>query len=245
MTASHERIQELLGAYAVDAVDIDERQLIESHLVGCDQCRAEVDELTEAASLLGASQVESISDDAVEPSSDLWARIESEIAVSGREAPAPVLAFRPRRSYKVMVVAAAVALFFGLSGLSALRAVMKDHRTPLQLQQLAAERALTRPGSKQVTLTNPAGDVSVDLVIGSGGRGFVTHSSLPVAATGETYQLWAVVNGTPISAGVLGADPNASAFAAEGNVTAFAITKEASGGVVKSTNFPVVSGSLT
>ena len=46
-------IHALSGAYAVDAVDEFERAQFERHLAGCADCRAEVDSLREAASLLG------------------------------------------------------------------------------------------------------------------------------------------------------------------------------------------------
>ena len=41
-THTHQEIEELLGAYALDAVDDDERDLVEAHLAGCPRCRAEV-----------------------------------------------------------------------------------------------------------------------------------------------------------------------------------------------------------
>ncbi|MGH9042204.1 MAG: zf-HC2 domain-containing protein, partial [Acidimicrobiia bacterium] len=49
---SHQDIQELLGAFALDAVDEDERDLIEVHLAGCPRCRAEVATHRETAALL-------------------------------------------------------------------------------------------------------------------------------------------------------------------------------------------------
>ena len=40
----HEDFQDLLGAYALDAVDPTERDEIERHLATCPRCRAEVAE---------------------------------------------------------------------------------------------------------------------------------------------------------------------------------------------------------
>ena len=45
-------IHKLSGAYAVDAVDDLERARFERHLAACEDCRAEVAELREAAALL-------------------------------------------------------------------------------------------------------------------------------------------------------------------------------------------------
>ena len=48
-------IHALVGAYAVDALDDVERAAFERHLDGCPACRAEVDGLREAASVIGGS----------------------------------------------------------------------------------------------------------------------------------------------------------------------------------------------
>jgi anti-sigma factor RsiW len=45
---------DLLGAYALDAVDDDERQAIERHLDNCAQCRREVAEHREVAGMLAS-----------------------------------------------------------------------------------------------------------------------------------------------------------------------------------------------
>ncbi|MEA3055576.1 MAG: hypothetical protein QOD30_1008, partial [Actinomycetota bacterium] len=49
---SHDEIQELLGAYALDAVDPDERSDVEDHLRDCARCRAEVAEHRDTAAFL-------------------------------------------------------------------------------------------------------------------------------------------------------------------------------------------------
>ncbi|MCU4184157.1 anti-sigma factor [Acidiferrimicrobium sp. IK] len=50
---THEDIQALLGAYALDAVAPDEAELVARHLEVCPRCRAEVQEHREVAGLLG------------------------------------------------------------------------------------------------------------------------------------------------------------------------------------------------
>ena len=52
---AHEDIQELLGAYALHAVDPDEAEVVERHLEGCPRCRAEVEGHREVATLIGNS----------------------------------------------------------------------------------------------------------------------------------------------------------------------------------------------
>lgn len=53
MTERHERVAELLGVYALGAVNDVERRLVESHIVGCPACAAEVAEHLETVDLLG------------------------------------------------------------------------------------------------------------------------------------------------------------------------------------------------
>src|SRR5437899_2768096 len=45
----HVDIEEMLGAYALDAVDGDEREMVERHLADCPRCREEVAEHREVA----------------------------------------------------------------------------------------------------------------------------------------------------------------------------------------------------
>ena len=55
---------------------------------------------------------------------------------------------------------------------------------------------------------------------------------LPTPATGFQYQLWAIVDGQPVSAGVFDHDiDNQFLLAVSGNAAAFAITLEKEGGV--------------
>ena len=60
-------IEELIGAYALDAVDDDERAVVEQHLAVCARCRAELIEHREVAALLAY--------DGNPAPADLWDRI--------------------------------------------------------------------------------------------------------------------------------------------------------------------------
>ncbi|MBM3660200.1 MAG: hypothetical protein FJW95_11975 [Actinobacteria bacterium] len=84
-------LTELLGAYALDAVDGDERAQVEAWLARSPAARRDADELIETASLLAES--------AEAPSVDLWSRIESHLGDPVDEgaadggAPVPMLRF--------------------------------------------------------------------------------------------------------------------------------------------------------
>ena len=51
-------VHALAGAYALDAMEAEERALFEGHLDECDACRAEVEELQATAARLGAAAAE-------------------------------------------------------------------------------------------------------------------------------------------------------------------------------------------
>jgi hypothetical protein len=71
-------VEELLGAYALDAVDPDEREAVERHLPECPRCRNELAGHLEVAALLGNTGA---------PAPDgVWARIASSL-----EEPPPAL----------------------------------------------------------------------------------------------------------------------------------------------------------
>ena len=111
MTA-HE-IHGLSGAYAVDALDPEERERFEAHLAVCEDCRAEVAGLQEAAALLGDLS-------ATTPSPALRDRVLADISTV-RPLPPPVsdsvdswaARRRPRWVDAVAAAAAAVAFFGG------------------------------------------------------------------------------------------------------------------------------------
>jgi hypothetical protein len=51
-TLGHPEVQELLGAYALDALDPGEADAVDLHLRECPRCRAEVEEYRETAAML-------------------------------------------------------------------------------------------------------------------------------------------------------------------------------------------------
>jgi anti-sigma factor RsiW len=72
---SHDELVELLGAYALNAVDPDEAVLLAAHLVQCPKCAAEVDEHRSTAALLAYQGSDA--------PSDLWDRISAQLEPAG------------------------------------------------------------------------------------------------------------------------------------------------------------------
>jgi anti-sigma-K factor RskA len=241
---THDEITDLLGAYALDAVDGDERVRVEEHLDSCARCRAEVEEHREVATFLAHS-----GRDAPE---GLWSRIESaldEPPPGLRLAPVPTGAPAPRRQvvWRVAVGAVAAAAV-GIVGVLGTQVVRQDRRIDelqVALQDPlvpAFDAAITDPGSELIELTSADGEVVLRGAITGDGVGYLSAAALPDLPGGRTYQLWGGADDRLVSLGVLGDEPGIVSFAAE-PYELFAITEEEAPGVVTSTNDPVAAGS--
>jgi Anti-sigma-K factor rskA len=163
---------------------------------------------------------------------------------------------RPRRMLGramsvVAAAAAVVAIAFGVQE-NHLNHQLSARQTPSLLTQ-AEQTALNTRSTKEVQLTALRGSHGsssvgrVTVVLTKSGTGFVEAEGLSSLPNTETYQLWGVIGSQTISLGLLGSDPAIVPFSVAGDmpVEAFAITAEHSGGVVQSSNQPVVAGEVT
>ena len=272
----HRAIQELLGVYALDAVDPETAAMVERHLAECVKCSTEVAQHHEVAGLLANSGGESPAglwdgiatrlDGSTPPAWDrLVPRLEpgdgrADRLVEpgggdiGSEATVVPLSAGQRHRWRqwgaVLVAAAAVVVAVVLGA-----QVDHLHHQVSALQarptlSAAEQAALGLPTTRQVQLTAPAGSSvpgQVTVVLTASGTGFVEGHQLPPLPAGKTYQFWGAIGGRTISLGLLGRHPAVVPFSVAGgrSVQAFAITAEHAGGVVQSTNPPVVAGQVT
>lgn len=227
-------LDELLGAFALDAVDDAERRRVEDYLEVNPRASAEVQAHREVATMLAFTGMDA--------PGDLWGRIADEI---GAQAPPPgpelakVLSMddHPNRrrisSIAPWVVTAAAAAVIGFVAIG----LADSAEAPNEPMSGALELALADRDSVTTTLVSDASDASADAVIDQDGHGFVLGSSLPTLPEGQTYQLWGVVeDGQVISLGIFGPNPEVELFTVEGLVTALAITVEESPGVISNGN---------
>jgi len=250
---AHEDIQELLGAYALHAVDADEAELVERHLEECPRCRAEVEGHREVATRLGNS-----GGDAPE---GLWDRIASQLEDTpppmrlelqdGPGTVVPIAARRPGRTSRVVAAAlgAAAALAIAVLGAQVVRQQdqLDDMESALEetTLQAAANRAFDDPDALKVQLQSSDGDVAARAVVLPDGSGFLMAHELPGLEEDGTYQLWGDTGtGTLVSLGLLGGDPATVAFQASTDVAALAITAEEAGGVSRSQNPAGLAGAF-
>jgi Anti-sigma-K factor rskA/Putative zinc-finger len=244
---SHSEIQELLGAFALDAVDDDERDVIEAHLAGCPRCRAEVEGHRETAALLahsGERAPEGVWDriaealDEAPPALDL-ARITPQIPPRATPRSVPL-----RVAAATMALAAALTLFLGVA--VGRRDNGRLDRIANAMEKAAvsnaADAARANPDAEHVKLASTDGKAQAEVVRLPDGTGYLVPTRLGALQPGRVYQLWAVRPDAKISLGVLGSSPGVSAFRMTGPVVAYALTDETAGGVATTANQPVLVG---
>ena len=249
---SRRELDELLGAYALDAVDDDEREQVEAYLDRTPEARSLVAEYRETAALLAHSGTEA--------PPGLWERIEQTLEEEPPKlatAPSRPLGLESRRARlrrrAAVVVAAAAAVVVALLTVKVVQQgdrideLGREARAGSVLA--AAESASRDPRADRVALSSTDGALEARVVYLPGGDGFLLESNLRALPPDRTYQLWALMGGSsperPISAGVLGPDPGITAFRVHGPVVGFAITDEQSPGVVSPGSPPLIQGAVS
>src|SRR5579871_288629 len=170
-----DRAHDLTAAYALDALDPEEREGFEAHLAQCERCRDEVAELSAAASALAFGL------EPVEPPPALRGRI---LDAARAERP-NVVPLRPRGNRAlaaVAAVAACVAVGLGIWNVSLHDQLGNAHSEALQ----------------RVAVSGASGS----LVVSSGRSAALVLSDLPAAPDGKTYEAWVLDKGTATAAGL-------------------------------------------
>ena len=228
MTVDRNDVEELLGAYALDAVDADERAEIERYLEVNPRARDEVRQHREVATMLAFSG-------AAAPA-DLWDRIADQL---DERAPRPgpelakVLPMSGRRRWSARlaplaaVTAVAAALTLGVVALT-------NRSSGGSAIERAAASARDDRDSKVVALTTDDGAMGGEVIVDADGHGYLLGTGLPEVGSDRTYQLWGVVNDEVISLGVFGNHPETEPFTVAGDLTKLVLTVEERGGVAVS-----------
>lgn len=229
MTA-HE-IHGLSGAYAVDALDPEERERFEAHLAVCADCRAEVAGLQEAAALLGDVS-------AATPPPALRDRVLADISTV-RPLPPPVAELTARRRPRwvnAVAAAAAAAAFFG-GGAAVWQATHDDTAETGN----PADSVLQAADAQHVTVDLGGGVSATVYRSVSENRAAIVTRNMPLAPDGQVYQLWLQKGERMVSAGVMKKAEN-QVLLLDGRVddaSAVGITVEPEGGSPEPTSAPV------
>lgn len=244
--------RDLLGAYALDAVDDIERRAVD-RLVSTDpESARELEGLVATAAMLGSAV-------AAAPPADLRAAVLAEISRTPQlkapgspsaTVPAGVRTGRgqttggaerrvgvPRRS--VWLAVAATAL--GAAAVPSAVAWQQAQQTQRVEQQAQAfSDLLTEPGAQVVRADVAGGGVAVGVLAQD--RALFTASGLGAPADDRVYQLWVLRDGEASPAGILSADAGRVQALADDFVAGdgLAVTVEPAGGSEQPTTDPIV-----
>lgn len=261
MSEYHDQYTDILGAYALDAVEPDEQNQIERHLRTCPWCSAEVAEHREVASLLSHSGTDA--------PDGVWDRIVAELSppapplrmsfsplgevdpVAGHTLPTVADSLQAgsvtplrRRSAANRTLAAVVAVAACLLLVLSVVAVDQYRR----IQGLEEQTALPSSAGAAlvVELSGDDGDSGAKAVVEQSGQGVLVSHDLPDVDDDELYQLWASMDGVILSLGTFDSGTEVVNFQLDPErldlVDGFMVTLEKSPGSPTSEHPPVIIG---
>jgi hypothetical protein len=253
---SHDEASELLAVAALHAVDAETLAAIEEHAATCPRCQSELDSYRAVASALGNSVEELPEGLWTNISSQLWERTGDSTEMPALligETPANVVAIgsvtrasrRMRTALSAVAFAAAasiVVLAFSLS--SAQNQVTNLQGALHSANRSVVQKALASPDRQIVNLTSASNQQLAKFVMLPDGTGYLVTSNMPALTRNDTYQLWAIVNGSPVSIGVMGSSPGHVTFtmASSPAPSELAVTVQSAGGSLTPAKNFVASG---
>jgi anti-sigma factor RsiW len=226
-----ENMHELVAAYALDALEPEERRAFERHLDECPACREELPGLADSAAGLALAA------EPADPPAELRGRI-----LGAARAGGAVVPFR-RRAIPIVTAVAAVAACAAI-GLGIWAATLNgslSHERDARAADEAALAVLADPAARRVPLSGRTGVLAVR----GDGTAALAVASLGRAPSGKTYEAWVVRGQTPAPAGLFrGENGRPTLVALRLRVprgSAVAVTVERSGGVSQPTTKPIFS----
>jgi len=241
----HESIRDLVAVYALDALEESEVAQVEDHLRDCPRCRDELAGYRETAALLAYAGTPA--------PRGVWEKISEEIG-DGEAHPAPKLSLmigsqKPAaRTWALRAAAAAAVLVLTGTGfeishqdirINQLTAALADQSLIRQATAVALD-----PAARRLALTSPSGQTQATAAVLPDGIGYVVSEAMAALPAGRTYQLWSIVSGRAISAGLMGPHPGVTEFRLADQAGILAVTVEPAGGSARPTSEPVASGSV-
>lgn len=244
------------AAYALGALDADERAAFEAHLATCDICRAEVESYQDVSALVGLGA----------PVRQPPAHLKEKVLAQARLVRPIHTRTQVRRSWVPwlataagLVVAVGALLLYGMERGRRMVAEAELDSTATQLRAAATKvaqqdtilAAVLAPDVQSANLVAQGRPPSVRLYLNRR-RSVVVLAAydLPPAAAGRTYQLWGIADSKPVSLGTFntGADGRATVTLPIDSTDRFqlsAITDEPAGGSPQPTTTPFIAGPWT
>jgi anti-sigma-K factor RskA len=235
----------LTGAYALDALDPDDRANFEAHLAGCPACEAEVASLLQVTARLGSA-------DRTRPPAAMRDAVMARIDALDRGSDAagePVVPIRRSRravsSTAWLGVAAAVLAVVALT-LGILLAQSRNAQNSVSAENAAITSVLTAPDARSVSGAISGGGHGAVVMSSSEARAVFLAQGLAPAPAGHTYELWFITaTGSASPAGTF--VPNADGRVATlmhgqpAGAAVVGVTVEPAGGTAKPTTTPVLA----
>lgn len=246
---THPDLHTLTGAYAVDALDDDERAAFEAHLPDCDTCRQEVEGFALTTAMLGGAVAE-------QPPAHLKGAILDTVARTRQEPPsAAPAAARPaspptrltrgpaRRAWmERLLLPAAAVMAVVIAGLSIVVGNLNrrlDEVVPSN--EVAAVVAAEDLQTWEADL--PDGGSARIVYSATRGEGWFLADGLETVEAGRVYELWLIDDEGPSPAGLFHPTDGVAAHSFTGDVTgvaAMAVTVEPASGSPQPTTDPIV-----
>jgi anti-sigma-K factor RskA len=215
---------DLLAAYALDALDDDERERFERHLEECDECSEQLALLREPVSALAYAA------EGPAPPEALRGRI---IEGARAEPRAPVIRLR-RRNWPLAAVAgiaaaaACLAIGLGIWANSLSNSLEREQSVRAQYEEFLAGGATAKP------LIGADGS----LLVKNDGRAALVVCGLADAPSAKTYEAWVITGETPQPAGTFSGGNDCSPVLLTERVpgkATVAVTLERAGGATSPT----------
>jgi len=197
-----ESIHIMTGAYAAGALDEFETRMFETHLVECEACRDEVDELQATTALLADAV-------AVDVRPEVLAAVMAELprtrqeprSTTAVETPSKDVATARRPAFRAAVASAlvAAAMAAGFAGIAIRESVNAQHaqdHAAVAAAVVTASDAVTTPGR-----VRDGGNAAV-VVSASLDEAVLMGHDLPALPQGQVYRAWLVMpDGAVVAAG--------------------------------------------
>ncbi|MEW2635316.1 anti-sigma factor [Streptomyces sp. NPDC048389] len=233
----------LAAAYALGALEDDERGAFEDHLQACEACRLEAAEFEATAARLAA---------AVAQPPPTAAKAQVMAAIDGvRQLPpripapaaAPALGGLLRRKALPLAMAASVAAAV-LGGATVWQLQngqeLKQQARQAQQQLDAVSAVLAAPDARAVHGRAANGALTTVVASERQNRAVFTAANLPAPGAGKTYQLWLDHDGTMRPAGLIHGDGTVILTGNPADAGAVGLTLEPAGGSPQPTTAPLL-----
>ena len=230
------RFDDLKDAYALGALDEDERREVEGYLAAHPELQAELDDLTSTVGLFALAPTE------YEPPPGLRRNLMREIGVAHEDSALNGAAPRRtglRRLFSPAVLAAAAAVL-AVVGLFIWNASLREENEDLR-GEIETRQTYDLQGSGE------AQSVRGEVVELENGRAVLIAEDLPPAPEGMVYETWLLHGSVPEPAGTFHSQDGEAAARIEGpleGADAVAVTVEPSGGSSMPTSEPLLTASL-